>query len=619
VVAVLALAVVTAATAVAQSDVLVSTGDPYPAFPFSQNKQNEPAVAIDAAHPNIVAAGSNDEIDLEACNAGPDNDCPFTEGVGVSGIYFSSNSGAAWHQPTYTGWSARHCQGVAGVDTDTCEPDEDGPIGTLPRYDEAGLVADGDPALAFGPVRGANGRFSWTNGSRLYYANLASHLPEGPSTFKGAEAIAVSRTDNVAAAAGGAKSAWMRPVIASRQSSAQFSDKEQIWADNAESSRFFGNVYICYADFRGNGNGFTNQPLMVVTSTNGGNTWTQHQVTSATNNISSRNGFGRSGCTVRTDSTGVVYVFTYQFGFDPDGAAPGKIQMVKSTDGGKHWGKAVNIFTAFDTCNYFEPSIGRCVMDGVAGARSDLSPAPSVDIANGAPEGRPSGSPPDRIVISWVDGRDGLNHEHVMFSSSTNGGSTWDRPPRQIERAGDRGYYSAPSISPNGRDVWVVYNAFTTPFKDRTDRPTDDRQLVGVVLHAGWPAGASAPGGFTQRHRGVSGDARGSSQNDLAAEFLGDYVYSAATNTYSMSVWNDVRNAQDCPAVDEYRQELHDEAVETGQRTAEPEEPRGAEDRGHESEHEQDEAEAPAPQVECPPPGTSRFGNSDIFGISLTP
>src|SRR3954454_14866426 len=207
-IAVIALFVLAAAASAAfAQDTRVSAGSP--PSPFSQNKQNEPAVAIDANHPNVVAAGANDNIDMEACNAGEDDTCPFTPDVGAPGIYFSTNSGSAWHQPTYTGTTGRNCLGSPGDADPGCTATR-GPIGTLPNYDTAGLASDGDPALAFGPVY-KNGAFSWGNGSRLYYANLAS-LTSGSSAFKGAEAIAVSYTDNVASANSGNNAAWSKPV-----------------------------------------------------------------------------------------------------------------------------------------------------------------------------------------------------------------------------------------------------------------------------------------------------------------------------------------------------------------------------------------------------------------------
>ncbi len=566
------------AAAQLDGDTEVSVGSPD--GPFSRNKQNEPAVAVDANHPWVVAAGANDNIDMEACNAGTDNTCPFTDGVGGSGVYFSFDSAASWVQPTYTGLTARSpfCDGAVGETDPPCAP-QVGQIGTVPNYHENGIISDGDPALSFGPVY-ASGEFSWDNGSRLYYANLTSKID--PSAFRGPEAIAVAWIDGPAStgltpAIAANQASWHDPVIASKQSGALFSDKEQIWADNAESSAFFGNVYACYAAFRGPR--FASQPLIVARSNDGGQTWINRQVTSATNNIVSPQGFGRSGCTVRTDSDGVVYVFVHAFAFGLPGF--GKIQLIKSFDGGATWTRPRNIFTAVDTCNAFEPAIGRCVQDGIGGARNDLGAAPSVDIANGAPMGADA---TDQIVLTWVDGRDGLNNEHVMFTDSTNGGATWSTL-RQIEQGDDQGYYSAPAISPNGTDVYLVYNAFTTPFRNNT---TDPRELVGVVLHA--DVGGGVVGTFSEIHRGVEGDPRSSAQNNLAGEFLGDYVYAAATRDYGVAVWNDSRNGGICTAINTYRQALHD-AVVNG--TALP--------------------TAPPVQQMCP----LDFGDSDIFGGSF--
>jgi hypothetical protein len=549
-----------------------------PSSPFSQNKQNEPALAADANSPNILVAGANDEIDMEACNAGADNSCPFTPGVGVSGVYFSFDSGTTWTQPTYTGWTARNCLGAVGDDA-PCAP-QVGSIGTLPWYYENGIVADGDPAVAIGPKPGPGG-FSWGNGERLYYANLSANFgaTRSDQSFKGFEAIAVSRTDNMQGAASGSKNAWCTgaagcaPVVISKQSSTTFSDKEQIWADNSTSSPHFGNVYVCWASFVGQEKGnAAPAPLQVAVSRNGGDTWTTHPLSAAANN-SQRN--PADGCTVRTDSRGNVYVFGV--GTVSSGGHQAFELMSRSTDGGKTWSRLRPVAGPVTQPGQFDPVQGSPVIDGIAGARSDLAPAPSVDIANGAPSGAGA---TDRIVMSYVSGT--LANPHVYFTESTDRGGSWSTP-RPIETTGDRGFYAAPAISPNGTDVYVVYNAFTTPFRDNT---TDPRSLVGVVKHADSSADPATPtGAFSELHRGTPGDPRGASANALTDEFLGDYVYAAATRTYGAAVWNDARNAAVCPAIDTWRAGLQ------GGDTTTP---------------------APAPEQECP----AAFGNSDIFGGS---
>ena len=101
-----------------------------------------------------------------------------------------------------------------------------------------------------------------------------------------------------------------------------------------------------------------------------------------------------------------------------------------------------------------------------------------------------------------------------------------------------------------------------------------------MLLHADVTRGV--PGAFSEVFRGPSGDPRGTSQNGLTAEFLGDYVYAAATRTYGTGVWNDASGAAVCSAINAYRASLY---------TATPTGP-------------------PNVQAACP----LAFGNSDIRG-----
>jgi hypothetical protein len=593
-----AAVVVLIAAATAAADSRVTVGAPAHGTPFSQNKQNEPGLAVDANHPNILVAGSNDNIDMEQCAAvndgedPPGSQCPFTPGVGVSGVYFSFDSGHTWTQPTYTGSSARGC-----VTPTPCTVAPNGPIGTLPWYGENGLTSDGDPAVAFGPIRGADGRFSWANGSRLYYANLTS------GAVKGFEAIAVSRTDDVAAAAAGTKSAWRPPVLVSKQSSTLFSDKEQIWADNAASSPYFGNAYICYAAYRGQekGGGLP-EPIIVARSTDGGDSWTTKQVSSAQLN---GNNPGRDGCTVRTDSHGKVYVFFRAN--DPKTKVPSEL-MTQSADGGRTFTPARAVAGPAETAGLPDPTILRPVMDGLAGARADLAPAPSVDVANGAPTGADA---TNELAMAWVDGSQGINNERALLSTSGDGGASWQS--RGAVPVPGRPYYVAPALAPDGSRLYLSYNAFTTNYQDTTATP---RSLVGGLLSTPLSA-AGAPGTWSTVDGGAPGDPRGSSQNNLVAEFLGDYVYAIGTRTYGAGVYNDARNAADCPPVDAFRQ-AYEEGVEAGELPpmAQEDSPAERDDAGDaDADAAADAPARPSITAECSPD----FGNSDIYGATSAP
>jgi hypothetical protein len=158
--------------------------------------------------------------------------------------------------------------------------------------------------------------------------------------------------------------------------------------------------------------------------------------------------------------------------------------------------------------------------------------------------------------------------------TSTDGGDTYTDKVAASESA-DRANQPALAISPDGDDVYLVYNAYLEPWQATTAEP---RPMLGVVRHADVAAGL---GTWTTLHRGAEGDARGSSANGLTSEFLGDYNYAVATRDFGAAIWNDSREASDCPAIDAFRQSIVDGTPIT----------------------------RPAPQVDC----LDTFGNTSHF------
>jgi hypothetical protein len=574
----------------AATGALVSTSGPTGQFP--RNMQNMPAVAVDPVDPSIVAASGNDLIDMQPCSkkaaitaaacslpVGTGLGGHFNLGVGMSAAYFSFDSGHRWTQPTYAGLTAAHCNPAV----EPCKSAR-GVIHTVPNYAKNGLRTRGNATVAFGPVP-KNGKFSYANGTRLYYSTLATNLTDTairPGRIDSTFTITASHLDNPTPARVATQSNWSNPVIVPRRESAiSFPLEAQVWADNASSSPRFGNVYMCYDNFivPTTGNLLPVVPTVAV-STNGGQSWTTHQVAPATDSTA---GGYRLGCSVRTDSHGVVYAFfTHYPGLFPSQGVVGAQTMVKSSDGGAKWTRPDDFIQVNTGCFYMDPIFFRCSMEGPAGTRSDFQPAPSVDIANGAPTGAHA---TNEMVLSWSDGRFGPNNDATLLSYSGNHGQSWSAPAT-VSLPGDRSLYSAAAIAPDGSRVYVTYSAFTTPFSITTSTP----RLERGVLRSAAIAPDGAPTGWTTDFVGATGDVRGTTPADNNySEYLGNYISVAAARSYGVGVWTGVSHAADCPAIDAWRQASFN--------VDNPVFP------------------APWPQARCP----AKFGNSDIFSATNAP
>jgi hypothetical protein len=526
----------------AAADVIDPVASSNEGLPFPEDAENEPALTIDrnpARTGPLLVAGANDYHDQKVCASSP---CQFQTGVGFSGVYYSP-TGAQWSQGSYPG--------TTGVGAPM-----PGKIRTLPYFKTP--WTQGDPALAAGPRPAgpaASPKFAWANGTRVYYSTLT----RDSSDRRG---VAVSRADPASATA---QPSWQKPSFVQRLRA----DRPSVWVDDTASSPNFGHVYVCWTTLTGKEVAFPQPPLgpiFFARSADGGVSWGSIQRLHGTLS-------GRHGCSIRTDSAGRVYVFWEEIALTPLGRRALKlpvqnvpcsklvkewIVMAVSADGVKPFGSPTTVASVVEPgavdVRKGTPREAACTLDGPAGART--SSWPSVDIANGAP----LGNGPNTMVVAWADGRTAT--PSVLVEVSHNYGAKWSSPQNAADTAvasgastADRPAFPAIALSPGGAVMYVVYTAFVS--KQQTSF-SSSRPLQGVVrvtrLADFEQRGNAAQWGEV---RGQQGDARGSSNPELTAEFLGDYDAVVATNERGYAAWTDATFALDCPAVDAFRESKH--------------------------------------------------------------
>lgn len=474
---------------------------------FPQNKQNEPGLALDPTNGDLIA-GSNDELDEPLCTgagtAASPGSCPFAPNVGNSGVYVSTgaSNGASWTQPSYQ-------ESPAGVGS--CQGRT---IHTLPGYCEQNLESFGDPILSVGPARGSNGKFSWTNGSVVYYGNLAF-----AASGAGVPAMAVSRSNNDAAS-------WKSPVIVSSSSAnpVDFNDKDYVWADANPNSPFFGNVYASWTLFIGNGkfgksNTFSPEPIVFARSTDGGQTWSHIiRLSQSANNGAVG---GRQGSAIRTGPDGTVYVFW-------EGSLNHHSEQVVavSHDGGTSFSGPMPVAAVNDIPSPLPGS----------SFRDDSFPAVDVNQQSGA------------LYVVWANEEGTPATALIKFTESNDGGATWSAP---ITVGGIAGFANTffpwVAASPDGMHVFVGWPGQTWKAPGTAPGPNVVTQFAAYNLrtNGNWSGGHILST--------ASGDPDGSSTNSLGAQFLGDYATAVASNTTAWFVWTDTRNETACATVDAFR------------------------------------------------------------------
>jgi hypothetical protein len=295
-------------------------------------------------------------------------------------------------------------------------------------------------------------------------------------------------------------------------------DRVNIVVDNSATSPNHGRIYVTYTDFMTTG--ATNE-IKLYYSDDHATTW--HGPVNVSHTGATGTAYPQSS-QPRVATDGTVYV---GFQYYPTGTySSAKDMIAKSTDGGQTFAAATTISAGphlqggldlGDQRGYF------AVNAGCTTFRHRSFPIIGIDPTNS-----------QNVYAMWAGGNleqayscgsfQGF-HSDVLFSKSTNGGSTWSAPLKvNDDPPGHDQYYPWMDVSANGT-IWIGWH-------DRRDDPQNFKHV--------WYMDRSSNGGTSFGTDKRVGDFR-----SLPDDFIGDYAGLAAENDLVLPMWWDSRNSVD--------------------------------------------------------------------------
>jgi hypothetical protein len=297
-----------------------------------------------------------------------------------------------------------------------------------------GFTQTSDPSIAFDTA------------GRVYYGTVAFDLGLGGLALGGAIQVNVSSDGGRTFGA---------PVIVERSTDpTTFEDKPWVVADDGAASPFRGSVYVTWSRFHfadRAGTQYLESPIFFAASHDGGATWSAPREISGANAAlcSFSNTPLPADGRCREDQfsspvvapNGTIYVAYENGQAVNDGQGRNQYLVVKSTDGGATWSAPVRASDVLsDGASDYPINVqGRQTLSN-SQFRVNSAGNLALDPASGA------------LYLVWSDNRLGTassTNTSILFSTSTNGGTTWSRPAF-VSRAANDQFYPWAAVEPNG-------------------------------------------------------------------------------------------------------------------------------------------------------------------------